>query len=222
MERVIDLARERGIFVLSDEVYQPLFHSMPSADPAYSLSVLAHGYDKAIAIGSMSKAYALAGLRVGWITTISKELIDLFAKSRDYTTICVSMIDDSVATFATSHPCVDNLLQRNKELATTNLSIVDEFMQDHKDCDWVRPAAGTTAFVRFSRGGKPVDDVELCKLLHKEKGILVCPGSHCFGEEVDFKGYIRIGFVCETQALKDGLREMSDFMKSGFENVPLA
>ena len=180
------------------------------------------GYDRAIATGSMSKAYALAGIRVGWIASRSKELIDTFAKARHYTTISVSQIDDQVAAFATSRPCVDNLLARNTELAKTNLPIIDKFVQDHKDiCEWVKPVAGTTAFIRFSREGKPVDDVELCKMLHDEKGILVAPGSLCFGDGVEFRGYVRAGYVCETQVLENGLKEMTGFMRESFSQVPL-
>ena len=220
---MIKLTKERSIYILSDEVYQPLFHSIQPDDPELPPPILATGYDKAIAVGSMSKAYAMAGLRIGWIASRSTGLIDIFARARDYTTISVSMIDDQVAAFATSHPCVDSLLSRNRDLALVNLAILERFVRDHQDrCEWVKPAAGTTAFVRFSRHGKPVDDVELCKLLHREKGILVCPGSLCFGDEVEFKGYVRIGYVCETQALEGGLQEMRSFMQEGFEKVPLA
>ena len=223
LEQLVKLAKENGIFILSDEVYQPLFHSVDSNDSELPPSILSMGYDRAIGIGSMSKAYALAGLRVGWIASRSRDLIDTFAKTRDYTTICVSAIDDQVAAFATSHPCVDNLLARNIELAKTNLPIIDKFVQDHKDnCDWVKPVAGTTAFIRFSRDEKPVNDAELCRLVHEKKGILMVPGNLCFGDGVDFQGYVRAGYVCETQVLEDGLKEMTDFMRESFAQVPLA
>ena len=220
---MVGLAKEHGIFILSDEVYQPLLHSVDPADPERPPSILSMGYDKAIATGSMSKAYALAGIRVGWIASRSEELIHTFAKARHYTTISVSQIDDQIAAFATSRPCVDNLLARNTELAKTNLPIIDKFVQDHKDtCEWVKPVAGTTGLIRFSRQGKPVNDVELCKALHDKKGVLVVPGSLCFGDGVEFQGYVRIGYVCETHVLEEGLSEMTEFMRENFSQVPLA
>ena len=122
LQQIANIARERGIFILSDEVYRPLFHSIHRSDPELPPPILSIDYDRAIGIGSMSKAYAMAGIRLGWIASRSTELIGAFAKSRDYTTICVSQIDDQVAAFATSHPCIDNLLARNTELAKDKLS----------------------------------------------------------------------------------------------------
>ena len=101
--------------------------------------------------------------------------------------------------------------------------MVDNFVQEYSgNCSWVKPSAGTTAFIHFSREGKPVNDTELCKLLHSKKGILVCPGNVCFGDGIDFQGYIRVGYACETAVLEKGLSEMRDFMKESFEEVPLA
>ncbi|KAI4141815.1 MAG: hypothetical protein LQ340_007531, partial [Diploschistes diacapsis] len=201
------MAQERGIYVLCDEVYRPLFHSTDKNEknPDIPPSVLSIGsYDRVIATGSMSKAYALAGIRIGWVATVSMDLVNLVADARHYTTISVSQIDDQVAAFATSHPCVDNLIARNQELARTNVEILEKFIEDHQECcDWVKPVAGTTAFIRFARDGKPVNDMELCKLLHREEGTFLVPGSLCFGDGIDFKGYVRAGYVCETHVLEE-------------------
>ena len=78
------------------------------------------------------------------------------------------------------------------------------------------------AFVRFSKQGQPVDDVEFCQLLQERKGVMFCPGSKCFGEDKDFRGYVRIGFVCETEVLRQGLDELRSFMQDGYSDVRLA
>ena len=223
LRQLVDTAREHDIIVMSDEVYRPLFHSIQPTDAEFPPSILSMGYSKVIATSSMSKAFALAGIRVGWIASRSQDIIEACQQSRDYTTISVSQIDDQIASFALGYSCLDSLLSRNINLARTNLGILERFIESHRySCDWVRPVAGTTAFVRFSRQGKAVDDVALCKLAHGKYGVMFCPGSLCFGGEHDFRGYIRIGYACESEVLTKGLQEMELFMQAEFADVPLA
>lgn len=170
----------------------------------------------------MSKAYAMAGLRVGWIASRDRSLIETCASARHYTTISVSALDDAVAGYALSPACVHNLLKRNIELAQTNIRILEHFIESHRSvCEWVKPLAGTTAFVRFSRNGKPVDDVAFCEMLLDKTGVMFVPGSSCFGRDGDFKGYVRVGFVNETEVLEKGLEGLKSFIENGYENVPV-
>lgn len=207
--------------MLSDEVYRPIFHSITVMDAEFPPSILSMGYNKAIATGSMSKAYSLAGIRVGWISSRSRELIEQIAATRHYTTISVSQLDEQVAAFALSQETVHSLLGRNIQLAKTNLEILEKFVAKFdEECTWVKPVAGTTAFVRFHRDGKPIDSERLCDAILEKAGVLFAPGRECFGEE--FKGYVRIGFVSETATLENGLGKLRQFMKKDFDDVPLA
>ena len=219
LREIIEIAKDQSIYVMSDEVYRPLFHSIAKEEAPPS--ILSLGYERTIGTGSMTKAYSLAGIRVGWIASSSREIIEACASARDYTTISVSQIDDRIASFALDSHCVGNLMDRNLKLAKGNLAILEEFITEHKEfCVWVRPRASTTAFVRFSRDGRPVDDVAFCELVLDKIGVFFTPGSRCFGEE--FKGFIRIGYVCETEVLQDGLAALRAFMKNEFASVPLA
>jgi aspartate/methionine/tyrosine aminotransferase len=219
----VDIAREHGIILHSDEVYRPLFHSL-DADSQDPPSVLSLGYEKTIVTGSMSKAFSLAGIRLGWIASLSPEIFEACASTRDYTVISVSQVDDQIATFALDSPTVHNLLSRNIDLARRNLAAVDDFVKDFKwACRWTRPQAGTTAFIRFSdKGGSPVDDVEVCKRLQQKTGVMFVPGSQCFGGGVDFKGFVRVGYVNEHQVITDGLKALRVFMGTEYAEVPLA
>ncbi|KAJ9294714.1 hypothetical protein DTO271G3_6634 [Paecilomyces variotii] len=222
LEEIVEIARSKSITILSDEVYRPLFHSISPADKEFPPSILSLGYENTVATGSLSKAYALAGIRVGWIASRSKTIIEACASTRDYTTISVSQIDDAVARFALAPDCVSNLLQRNIGLAKKNLALLEAFVESHRwACDWVKPVAGTTAFVRFSKMGKPVDDVAFCEMLLERTGVMFVPGSACFGQGEDFKGYVRIGFVPETQVLEQGLEALKAFLEDGYEDVPV-
>jgi aspartate/methionine/tyrosine aminotransferase len=174
-----------------------------------------------VATGSVSKAYSLAGLRVGWVASRDKSIVESIADARDYTTISVGQIDEAVASFALAPDCIHNLLKRNIDLARTNLAILEKFIDSHRwACDWVKPQAGTTAFVRFNKMGKPIDDVAFCEMVQERTGVMFVPGSLCFGGGEDFKGYVRIGFVNETEVLEQGLIALRDFMEDGYEDVP--
>ena len=176
-----------------------------------------------MATGSLSKAYALAGIRVGWIASRSPQIIEICASARHYTTISVSQLDDQIASFALSADCIHNLLSRNIKLAKTNLTMLENFIEQHRwACDWTKPIAGTTAMVKFSKQGQEVDDVAFCKSLLEKAGVMFSPACLCFGDGQYFKGYVRIGYVCETEVLERGLVELRAFMKGAFQHVPLA
>ncbi|KAI0512955.1 PLP-dependent transferase [Xylaria bambusicola] len=209
LTKIIKIARERNIIVFSDEVYRPLFHGSPGPPSALSL-----GYEKVVVTSSMSKAWALAGIRVGWATSLDKDIIKRIAIARDYTAISVSQLDDQVARFALSDAVRPALLKRNMELAQTNLALLDTFVQDHADvCSWVKPTAGTTALVRFARGdGQPVDDVAFCKDVLDKTKVMFVPAGLCFGHERDFRGYVRIGYVSDTEVLRQALKNLSAYV----------
>ena len=62
--QVAKIADEHGIIVFSDEVYRPLFHT-PELSAPDPLSIVSVGYSKTVVTGSLSKAFSMAGIRVG-------------------------------------------------------------------------------------------------------------------------------------------------------------
>ncbi|KAF2196293.1 PLP-dependent transferase [Delitschia confertaspora ATCC 74209] len=221
LTQLVELAAEHDITILGDEVYRPIFHSITPIDPEFPPSLLSMGYKKTIVTGSMSKAYAMAGLRVGWVASRDPEIIEKIAQARHYTTISVSQLDEQIAAFALHQNTVHSLLARNIQLAKTNLQLLERFIIKNDDvCEWVKPLAGTTTFVKFHREGSPVDSVDFCRRLMEKTGVLFVPGSECFGDE--FKGYVRIGFVNHTDVIKEGLDKVTQFLRKELDNVQLA
>jgi aspartate/methionine/tyrosine aminotransferase len=217
---LVDRARERNIIVLSDEVYRPLFHGISPIDEEYPPSLISMGYARTVVTSSMSKAYALAGIRIGWIASRDKSIIEMLASGRDYTTISVSQVDDRIASYALSASVLHALLRRNINLAKTNLAMLEAFVDKHDEiCSWVKPTAGTTAFIKFENDGKPVDDVELCLDLLEKTKVMVMPGSRCFGHDKDFRGFVRFGYVCETEILVEGLARLEKYLKGEFTRL---
>lgn len=212
LAKIIEVARKHDIIVFSDEVYRPLFHGLAESDiPPSALSL---GYQKVVATSSMSKAWALAGIRLGWIASRDKGIVEQLAVARDYTTISVSQLDDQVARYALSAEVRPALLRRNVELARTNLALLEKFVQDHADvCSWVKPTAGTTAFVRFShKSGKPVDDETFCKDVLDKTKVMFLPGTRCFGHGHDFHGLVRIGYVNSTDVVARALEGLHAYV----------
>jgi aspartate/methionine/tyrosine aminotransferase len=220
LEEIVAVASEKNILILSDEVYRPIFHSISPLDKDFPPSLLSMGYKNVIVTGSMSKAYSLAGIRIGWIASRNQEVIETIASARHYTTISVSYMDEQVAAFALSSSTVHGLLARNIQLAKTNMALLEKFVVKNEDeCEWVKPVAGTTAFIKFHREGKPVDSRDFCKKLLDKTGVMFTPGD-CFGEE--WKGYVRIGFVNSTEVIEQGLNEATKFIRKNLDDVELA
>ncbi|KAL2850279.1 pyridoxal phosphate-dependent transferase [Aspergillus pseudoustus] len=219
LEQIIQIARAHSITILSDEVYHPLYHSV-SPPPPSILSV--SGYDKLVATSSLSKAFSLAGIRVGWIASRDPAIIDLCVNSRSYALITLSQVDEHLAELALRPATVQRLIERNTELARRNVRVVQEFVDRHAaNCRWVAPVGAPIGFVQFVRDGKPVDDVEFCTRLLEKRGVLLVPGSKCFGDGTDFRGYVRLGFGEETEHLEAALDEVHAFIEEEYDDVPV-
>src|SRR5207237_1266746 len=81
---LVNIAKTHDITILADEVYSPLYHSTP-APPSILAINTGSPFTKTISTGSMSKSFALAGLRIGWIASRDPGLIEAAVAARDYT-----------------------------------------------------------------------------------------------------------------------------------------
>jgi aspartate/methionine/tyrosine aminotransferase len=180
-EEITTLCEERGITLFSDEVYRFLEH-----DPATTLPAAVDVSDHALSVGVMSKAFGLAGLRIGWIATHDDAVRRRLAALKDYTTICNSAPSEVLALIALR--ARDRVLERSRAIIQRNVPLLDEFFARHSDrLDWVRPRAGSVAFPRLLTG----EDVDqFAARLVQTEGVLLLPGSR-FGYPGN---HFRIGF----------------------------
>ena len=197
LEEIVAIAREAGAWVLADEVYR----GVDQEGDGFTASV-ADLYEKGISTGSMSKAYALAGLRLGWIVAPA-EVLRAAMIHRDYNTISVSMIDDHFAALALESR--DRVLARSREITRGNLAILSDWVESEPLISWVRPRSGTTAFLRYDL---PMSSETFCARLLEETGVLLVPGS-----AFDMDGHVRIGYANSPDILRAGLSRMSSFLK---------
>ncbi len=165
---IVTIARENDLLLFSDEVYRLLEH-----DPAQRLPAACDLYERAVSLGVMSKAYGLAGLRIGWIATRDAELRAAMASFKDYTTICNSAPSEFLATLALRQ--ADALLERNRAIIARNLTLLDDFFsRNSRFFKWVRPGGGSTGFPSLITG-QPIE--EFCHDLVQKQGVLLLPGD---------------------------------------------
>lgn len=218
LQKIVDIAQSRNIIIHCDEVYRPLFHGLSDAE--YPPSILSFGYDNVLATSSLSKAFSLAGIRVGWIASRNPNIIERCSTVRDYTTISVSHPDQCVAAYALGLATRPHLIARNLRLARTNADMLDAFVKNHsRHLTWSRPLAGTTALIKVSRQGKLVQAEEFCRILQETTGVMLLPADRGFGQQ--FEGFVRIGYVNDTDMMETGLRKWGRFLDTGFSDVPL-
>src|SRR5690606_7206516 len=146
-----------GAWVLCAEVYR----GVDQHGDGFTASI-ADLYERGVSTGSMSKPFSLAGLRLGWIVG-PPDLLKTAAAHRDYTTISVGRIDDLLACVALENR--DAILARSHRITRTNLAVLDEWVSGRDDVDYVRPASGTTALLRYRA---PIGSYELCTRLLQE------------------------------------------------------
>ncbi len=181
-DRLVEMADDAGAYLLVDEVYRGL-----ELDPARRLPTGADAAARGISLGVMSKSFALAGLRIGWLATHDHELLDRLARFKDYTTICSSAPSEILSIIALR--ARDRVLARSRAIVAPNLDRLDGFFDDWADrFSWVRPAAGSIGYPRLTVPGVRIDD--WAAQLIEAEGVLLLPGSQ-FGHPGN---HFRIGF----------------------------
>ena len=177
---VLDLAAKHGIYVFSDEVYRESEH-----DPATRLPAACDLYDRALSLGSVSKTYGLPGLRLAWLASHDKNLLQKIVSLKHYTTICASAPSEFLTALAFRHR--QKLTARNLEIVRHNLPLLTAFLSRHSDLfDWTPPTASTIGFARF----KPQQDaLAFCENLVRDGGVLLLPGA-----VYDEPRHIRFGY----------------------------
>ena len=178
---IVEIARENGLLVFCDETYSGLEH-----EPQERLPKFCDIYEKGISMGSMSKAYGLPGLRLGWLATKEKILLHEILALKDYTTVAGSSTSEFLAELALRHG--EKILKHNLALVRSNAELLHDFVKKYHDLfDCKMPQAGCVALLHLK---KRADAVNFCAdLMEKTKALLVPSACYEYG-----KRHVRIGF----------------------------
>ena len=178
IKAIAEIAARHGLMVFSDEVYRGLSDGEPES--------FADIYDNAFSLNVLSKAYGLAGLRIGWLASQNHAFIRQMLNFKYYTSICSPVPSQKLAAIAVRHR--DMIIGRNREIISENLLHSDRFFAKHKDAfQYNRPMAGPIAFHSL-KSESTIED--FCERLVAEKGVLLAPGTL-----FDMDGnYFRMGY----------------------------
>ena len=180
LDALAALAAEAGAHLVSDEVYRHLEY-----DSAQRLSAGVEYGGGAVSIGVMSKAFGLAGLRIGWLATHDRSLLARVGAASESIGSGNSAPSEILALIALK--ARERVLERSRALLQKNVVLVDRFFAEHLELfDWVRPGGGCVGFPRLRAGSAD----ELATRLLEQERVLVVPGS-IYGVG---GGYFRLGF----------------------------
>ena len=187
LRRLVGIAERAEAVLLVDETYRDLTHTGERIPLAATLS------PNVVSVSSMSKAYGLPGLRVGWAITTDPMLGETLLAAKEQVVICGSTIDEHIAGRVLADR--KRLLPPIMAEVRDRLATVEAWMADQDTFEWVRPSGGVVGLVRF-RPDVEVDEARFHRTLLADHGTYVGPG-HWF--ELDDR-HFRLGFGWPTPA----------------------
>jgi aspartate/methionine/tyrosine aminotransferase len=196
---IVEAADRAGAWILADEVYRGAELDGPETETLWG------DYERVVVSHSLSKAYGLPGLRLGWLVAPADRAESLWAR-KDYTTIAPSALSDALASAALHPDRRPRVLARTRRILRENMDRLGEWLDAHGDLfRYRRPDAGAICFV----GYRPeFGSGELAERLRSEESVLLVPGEQ-FGRE----GHLRIGFGEPASDLSAALDRISRLVR---------
>ncbi len=194
MRAVVEVASEVGAWILADEIYTGSERLSDTTTPTFW-----GRYERVLAIGSLSKSYGLAGLRLGWVVAPA-DVAEAIWKRQEYITICSTMLANKLGAYALSPKVRPRLLARGRAMIRDGYANFTRWSEQSLHTDllsWVPPQAGAFVFARY----KPeINSTELVDRLIREQSLYTVPGDH-FG--IDH--YIRLSTGLPIAYLNEAL-----------------
>jgi aspartate/methionine/tyrosine aminotransferase len=185
---------DRGIQLISDEVYHPIYHG----EKTRSAARLPH----ATVISDLSKAFSIPGARTGWMIEHDAKRRQQCWTARAYFSICNSTTGEILSEIAIRNHKV--VLGKTQEVTSRNLRLLDRFMQDHRNVlGWIPPKGGMTAFPWLQSGQDARPFCQVATTL----GLLFAPGD-CF----DAPAHFRLGFAAAGDKFARALEQMQELV----------
>lgn len=200
-DELVEIVSGAGAYLVWDAAFAAMTYDDTPLPPPIS-------YQRSICFGTLSKAYGLAGLRVGWVVAPT-EVLAKCERLRDYVTLHLSPLVELIARRAIERAEV--LVDMRFKQLRVNLEILAAWIEQQRGLvEWTRPLGGACAFVRlpFVR-----DTAPFCHQLARQHRVLLVPGT-CFG----YPQHARLGFGGSTENLKEGLARLAALMESSAAN----
>lgn len=191
MNEIIRLAEKHDAWIFSDEVYRGAELQGQETDSFWGK------YKKVIVNGGLSKAYALPGLRIGWLVA-PPDVIETCWAHHDYISIAATKISNFVAAKVLQPGLRQKILSRNRNILRENLHFLEDWLRNRSHLfQWVSPQAGGIIFIKYNFD---INSSELSRKLREEKDVFILPGDS-FGMD----RYFRLGIGGEKSHFTTGL-----------------
>ncbi|MFN4224281.1 MAG: aspartate aminotransferase [Fervidobacterium nodosum] len=197
MKAIADIANEKRLYVISDEVYDDLVYEGNHVS-MYGLV----DDDLLIYVNAFSKSHAMTGWRVGYVATKNKDIKKRISKIQSH----LSSNINTTAQYAAIKAC-----------ETDNSYMIEEFKKRRKfvvekaeeyGLSFVEPKGAFYLFFKVKGS-----DEEFCKRLLSEKLVATVPGS-----AFDMPGFVRMSFATNIETLDKGLKRIKEFMEEWDKN----
>jgi len=199
MDRIVAIAERVGAWILADEVYAGAERKCDEQTQSF------YGrYNKVIAMGSMSKAYGLPGLRVGWAVGPEKTLDDMWAR-HEYVALSATMLSNKLTALALSTEVRPRIIARTRKYIRDGFPVLKDWMDSHEGVFKVTPP--DAAAIAFARYDLNINSTEFADRLMKEKSVLIVPGDH-FGLD----NFVRISFGLPHDYLTNALDRIHELI----------
>jgi len=201
MDAVVAAAARVGAWILADEVYRGAERLRKEETPSFF-----GRYDKVLALGSMSKAYGLPGLRLGWVVG-PPDTIEALWRRHEYTTISASMLSNILATHALSDDVRPRLIERTRKYIRDGFPVLEEWMSRQQGLfTYTPPQASAVSFIRYHLD---INSTELMEKLCREASVFVGAGDS-FGMD----HHLRIAFGQERAVLEEAFARIEQTLKT--------
>lgn len=187
MRAIAEIADDRGITVLSDEVYEHFIYDGQHVSPAQFS-------DNVITINASSKTYAMTGWRIGYVAA-RPEYTEQMLKVHQYVQACACSISQKAALAALTGP-QDSVAIMRDEFRRRRDYLLKELQAMGVEC--VRPQGAFYAFPKVGDEAKVVGDLI-------KKGVIATPGT-AFGEHG--KGYMRLAYAASMHDIEKAVSIM--------------
>ena len=201
LERLVEIAEERDILLISDEVYRELYYE---AEPPTLLG----SSKNVIFLGGLSKSHGMTGLRLGWVVA-AEPLMSTIVRAHQYVATCASVFSQDLARrILENREWNARWLVRARAQFGTQRSVMLAHVESLLEVEVPAPGGAFYLFV-------PVPacrSVDLARALAKEALVLAIPGS-AFGAAGE--GFLRLSYATDPERIRHGVERIASHLRQG-------
>jgi aspartate aminotransferase len=212
LKELLEVIRERDIFIISDEIYDKLLYDQ--RDFKSMIELFPELKERLLIVNGMSKSYSMTGWRVGF-GFACKEWISSMAKIQSHTTSNVNTIAQYASARALENNELEAVIDERREVYQRRRDLTAELLAEIEEFKAIKPAGAFYFFIDISKlkgqslnGQEIVGSLSFSDLLLKENKVAVVPGI-AFGMD----DFVRISFALGEERIKKGIQRIKDFVE---------